>query len=95
MNAINEFNIEPGTYQHYKGGLYVVTDLLTHMDNPATGKMEPLTDPLVVYRDLEAIVKHVNGRPSRPHVRYARPLSEFTGMVVRDNEQPVKRFTKL
>jgi len=94
MNRINEFDLEPGTYQHYKGGLYVVTDLITHMDNPTTGAMEPITDPLVVYRDVIPVVRHVNGRAQQAHQVYARPLSEFIAMV--DNAGiSVKRFEKL
>ena len=91
MNRINEFNIEPGVYRHYKGGMYVVTDIVTHMDNPTTGRMEPLQEPLVVYRDLEAIVKHVNGKPRQAHQVYARPLSEFTALV----DSGLKRFKQL
>lgn len=93
MNRINEFNFEPGTYRHYKGGLYVALDIITHAENTATGKIEALPDPLVVYRDLDAVVQHVNGRPSIPHKRYARALSEFTGTVVQGGER-VKRFSK-
>lgn len=93
MNRINEYNLEPGVYQHYKGGLYVVTDIVTHMDNTAIGKMEPLPDPLVVYRDIEAPVRHVNGKSQAAHQVYARPLNEFTGTVDKNGEI-VKRFTK-
>ncbi len=93
MNRINEYDLEPGVYQHYKGGLYVVTDLVTHMDNPATGKMAKLQDPLVVYRDLQAIQRHVKGRVQMAHQVYARKLSEFNSMVTH-NELPTKRFTK-
>lgn len=90
MNRINEFNLEPGVYQHYKGGIYVVTDIVTHMDNP-TGHMEALQDPLVIYRDIDAIVKHVNGKPRQAHQVYARPLSEFNALV----DSGVKRFKHL
>lgn len=93
MNRINEYNLEPGVYQHYKGGLYVVTDIVTHMDNPAIGKMDPLPDPLVVYRDVEAPVRHVNGKNQAVHQVYARPLSEFVG-TVSHNGEPVRRFSK-
>jgi len=94
MNRINEFNLEPGTYQHYKGGIYVVTDIATHMENPESQKMEPLLDPLVVYRDVEAIVRHVNGRLMVAHQVYLRKLSEFTA-TVSHNDNVVKRFTKI
>lgn len=93
MNEINEFNFKPGPYRHYKGGYYVALDIITHLENPRTGKMEPLPDPLVVYRDLDAIIRHVNGRPSAAHQRYARALSEFTATVTLPDGQVVKRFT--
>jgi hypothetical protein len=89
MDRINEFNIEPGTYKHYKGGLYVVTDIITHMDNASTGKMEALQDPLVVYRDVTRIKRHVNGKPKEAHQVYAIKLSEFTAIV----KPGTKRFT--
>lgn len=76
VNRINEFNLEPGVYAHHKGSLYVVTDIVTHMDN-AKGKMEALADPLVVFRDLQAPVRHVNGKAQAAHHAYAHPLSEF------------------
>jgi len=77
MNPINEYHLEPGVYKHYKGTLYVVTELVTHMDGP-DGKMQPLEDPLVCYRDLIYIAKHVAGKPvPMSHQVYARPLSTF------------------
>lgn len=88
MNRINEYNLEPGVYQHYKGGLYVVTELVTHMDD-ASGAMAPLADPLVCYRDVQPIVKHVAGKPVPAHQVYARPLSTFFELV-----EGKKRFTK-
>jgi hypothetical protein len=91
MNRINEYNLEPGTYEHYKGSIYVVTEIVTHMDNPETGHMEPLHDPLVVYRDVEPVVRHVNGRAQQAHQVYAHPLSAFAGTVQVDDRQ-VKRF---
>lgn len=94
MNHINEYNIKPGTYQHYKGTIYVVTDVVTHMDNTTTGNMEPLPDPLVVYRDLTPIVKHINGRAQAAHQVYARPCSEFNAVVIH-NEKTIKRFTSI
>lgn len=91
MNLHNEYDLQPGVYRHYKGGLYVVTDLITHMDNPANGHMDALADPLVVYRDIIPLVKHINGKNQMAHSRYARPLSEFRAMVTH-NEKLVKRF---
>lgn len=76
MNRINEFGIEPGVYQHHKGSLYVVVEIITHMDNEE-GKMQALPDPLVVYRDLQDPVRHVGGRSQPAYQRYALPLSQF------------------
>lgn len=94
MNRINEFDLEPGAYEHYKGNIYVVTEVLTHTDHPDTGKMEPLADPLVIYRDLEPTMQHVNGRYQWVHKRYGRKLSEFKG-TVEHNGEIVKRFKLL
>lgn len=89
MNWVNEY-IQPGTYQHYKGGLYVLVDVVTHADN-TEGKMDKLVDPLVIYRDLTGTVEHVNGKPVVPHKRYARTLSSFTSNV-EHNKNIVPRF---
>lgn len=91
MDYHNEF-IMPGPYRHYKGSIYVVCEVITHMDGPE-GTMVPLADPLVVYRDLAPVMRHVNGRHQYAHQRYARPLSDFTATVTHNNEQ-VNRFTK-
>jgi len=95
MNRINEYDIEPGVYRHYKGGYYVVLDIITHMENQSIGKMEPIANPLVVYRDLTPVAGHdIKGRPSNDiHKRYARTLSEFNATVMKDGET-VKRFRK-
>lgn len=94
MNSKNEY-IEPGTYEHYKGGMYVVMEVITHMENPDIGKMDKLQDPLVVYRDLIPVPDHVNGKPEKePYKRYARKLSEFQEKVLH-NDQTIKRFTKI
>lgn len=90
MNWITEYNIKPGVYRHYKGGIYVVTELITHMDN-ADGAMAPLVDPLVCYRDLEPIVRHIDGRMMAAHQVYARPLSEFNAEI----HIGTKRFTHI
>lgn len=93
MLRINEY-IEPGIYRHYKGNYYVVENVITHLDGPS-GKMEPIADPLVCYRDVAALPKHVNGKPTTLyHQTYARPLSEFLGNAVNEGGQSVKRFTK-
>ena len=95
MNRINEYDIEPGTYRHYKGGYYVVLDIITHMENPAAGKMEAVANPLVVYRDLIPMGGHdVKGKPGTPHKRYARSISDFTATVKKEDGTMVKRFTK-
>lgn len=83
MNSLNEYKLMPGVYQHYKGGLYVVTELVTHMEG-ADGEMEYLPDPLVCYRELDAT--------SKDHKVYARPLSVFTATVPH-NDTTVEAFT--
>jgi hypothetical protein len=94
MNYINEYDITPGVYVHYKGGKYVVTDLITHLENSAKGQMEKLEDPLVVYRDLERPTGIVKDKRQAIQQVYARKLSEFTALVISErHEQPVKRFT--
>lgn len=78
MNRINEFGFEPGVYRHHRGALYVATDLVTHLDNATTGKMEPLPEPLVVYRDVVPVKRLVHGGERKEfHQVYARKLSEF------------------
>jgi hypothetical protein len=94
MNRINEFNLEPGPYKHYKGGVYVVTTIITHVENDASKKMEPLADPLVVYHDVTPVVRHVEGKVQAAHQVYARKLSEFKGTVSKD-DNIFNRFTLL
>lgn len=91
MIAKNQFNIEPGVYEHYKGGLYVVETILTHMKNEEGGDWIKLQDPLVIYRNLEAQVESINGVSKYVIKTYARKLSNFTGTVVVD-EKTIKRF---
>lgn len=94
MNYVNEY-IEPGPYQHYKGSMYVVLTIVTHLENSETNKMEPLQDPLVVYRDLENVPRHIKGKMSRDYTQhYARKLSEFNATISGPNG-PVKRFTQM
>jgi hypothetical protein len=88
MLRINQY-LEPGVYRHYKGNLYVVLTVITHMDG-SDGKMKELTDPLVCYRDVVQVEKHIKGKPSTTyHQVYARPLSEFFATI-----EGKKRFTK-
>ncbi len=94
MNWINEYGIQPGTYQHYKGGLYVLVEIVNYADNPETGLMEKIEDPFVIYRDVVPMVEHVNGKPITPHKRYMRTLSEFNSLVDHNNVR-VKRFTQI
>jgi hypothetical protein len=96
MLRINEYDIEPGVYRHYKNRLYVVLDIITHMENKQKGKMEAIPDPLVVYRDLIPMDGHdVKGKPNKTiHRTYARALSEFNAMVTVSDSIQVRRFTK-
>lgn len=79
MTRINEFNIEPGTYEHHKGVLYVVIEIVNYMEGP-DGKMQRLTDPLVCFREVKQIPGHeANGKPNaNPHRVFALTISEFT-----------------
>lgn len=97
MNRINEFGLEPGVYRHYKGGLYVVTDVVTHMeavdvtqDALNMGPMAELPDPLVIYRDVEPIKRHVNGKSTIAHQVYARKLSDFNGAAPTGEQRFIK-----
>lgn len=78
LDRINEFNLEPGVYAHHRGDLYVVITILNFIDGQ-DGMMGELTDPLVIFRDLEPLKGHDStGRPTnRLHRVYAHPLSEF------------------
>jgi hypothetical protein len=65
------------------------------MENAASKAVEPLADPLVVYRDLKPVQRHVNGKPTTyAHQVYARPISEFTSTVSHNNNV-VKRFIQI
>ena len=91
MDWINEFNLTPGTYEHHKGSIYVVTNVITHMEDEAKNKMVKLSDPLVVYRDLETPYEHVKGRHQKAHKVYALKLSGFRAKVSK-NGKMVPRF---
>lgn len=94
MNEHNEYNLLPGCYEHYKGGLYVVCTMVTHMRGQ-NGKMELLQNPLVVYRDLMPAQRHINGKFLTVMQNYALPISEFSGIVKKEDGTEVKRFIKI
>lgn len=75
INRINAYNIEPGVYEHHLGGLYVVTDILTHLADKATGTLEILPDPIVVYRDADALPGNLTSK--KPYAMYGAWLSNF------------------
>ena len=78
----NQFDLNPGVYEHYKGGLYVVESILTHTKNEQGGDWIRLMDPLVIYRKLEPEYESINGGPKSMVVKtYARTLSNFKGEV--------------
>ncbi|NOS93176.1 MAG: DUF1653 domain-containing protein [Cyclobacteriaceae bacterium] len=87
MNDHTEYDLMPGVYRHYKGGMYVVTELVTHADNE-DGLMVPLEDPIVCYRDLDGTQKMINGRRQIGHQVYSKKLSLFNGL----NKDGAKRF---
>lgn len=89
MLVHNQYNIQPGTYQHWKNKkLYVVTDLVTHLEDPEQHIMVEQTDPLVVYRDLEWNYELIGNTRKMVQKTYARRLSEFNELM----EGGVKRF---
>jgi len=90
LNWINEY-IQPGTYRHYEGGLYVLLDVITDEYDTATGKMNKLGDPLIMFRDLVPLVDYVNGKAVTPHRRYTCALSKFIEKVDYQNGS-VQRF---
>lgn len=69
MNWINEFKLQPGTYQDADGQIVVVTDVVTKLFYVDLRVPDTLQDPLVVTRDL--IDKALE------HNRVAYPLSLF------------------
>lgn len=92
MNRINEHQIEPGTYRHHKGAIFVVTDLVTHEENAASGDMEelPWGKMKVIYRDVERVAKHVNGKLTKDyHQTYCMTVEDFFKTI---DGKP--RFTK-
>lgn len=78
MNRINEYGIEPGAYEHQRGGIYVVTDVISHSSvQDFKEHLVHLPDPFVVFRDVQAPVKDVNGRATAVHQVYSMPISKF------------------
>jgi len=72
------------THQHYKGGLYRFLGPVRDADTgePVLGKDG---EPRVLY---EHVWPH-------PHAYWVRDLSEWAGIVQRENEDPVMRFRQL
>jgi hypothetical protein len=90
MLVHNQFKLQPGTYQHWKNkSIYVVTAIVTHMEDHTTHHMVEQADPLVVYRDLEQAHAEIGGVKKQIIKVYARRLSEFTEVM----EGGVKRFS--
>lgn len=102
INWINEYDLNPGVYEHYKGGIYIVQNLITH--SKKAGKVKKLRDPMVVYRDLDNTYKTIergknaDGSPYMARVEviknYMTPLSEFLEHVLLDDKL-VPRFKKI
>lgn len=90
----NQFGIKPGTYEHYKGGIYVVENILTHEKPIAEGAWTKMHDPLVIYRNLEQQFESVNGTKQYVIKTFARPLTEFLATVEIDGVS-VKRFKRI
>jgi len=58
MDWINEYDVQPGVYQHYKGELYIVQGVVTHTMNDKE-KWRKLRVPYVMYRRLEVQYRFV------------------------------------
>lgn len=87
----NQYHLEPGVYESYKGGLYVVETILNHMKNEDGGDWIKMQDPLVVYRNLEAQVEKLNGVDTFVIKTFGMRLSRFKGEVSIDGKT-MKRF---
>lgn len=88
----NQFDLNPGVYEHYKGGLYVVESILTHTKLEPGGDWQKLQDPWVIYRKLEPEYDSINGGPVQMVVKtYSNTLSRFKAMVEVDGKL-VPRF---
>lgn len=81
MLVINQFNLQPGVYESYKGGLYVVETILTHLKNEDGGDWIKQQDPLVIYRNLEPQVESINGVNTFVIKTFGMRLSRFKGGV--------------
>lgn len=82
MLAINQFDLTPGVYEHYKGGLYVVRTVITHVRVEYNGEWERMQDPWVAYEHLEPQYESINGSEKKMVQRaYLRKLSDFTSDV--------------
>lgn len=91
----NQFGLKPGAYQHYKGGIFVVENVLTHQEEDPEGPFMKLQDPLVIYRNLEQQFETLNGgNPKQIIKTYSMPISLFMGNVMVSGEL-IKRFKAL
>lgn len=66
MLRINQFGLEPGTY-NCDGVRVVVVDIIDRVDN---GELKELEDPWVVFRDINEVSKD-------KHHRTMMKMSEF------------------
>jgi hypothetical protein len=98
MEWINEYNLYPGVYEHYKGELYVVENIITHSLD-SKNEFYQLDDPKVVYRNLVPIYRpketgtnKETGEPITIMVKvtmvFEQPLSRFFENI----KKGVKRF---
>lgn len=76
----NQYEIKPGPYQHYKGGIYIVENILTH--HKVEGVWTKIQDPLIIYRNLEAQYEAINGdKPVMVIKTYCRTFVEFHEVI--------------
>lgn len=88
----NQFGVKPGPYEHYKGGIYILRNIVTH--HKLDGAWTHIQDPWIVYEHLEPKYEEVNGVMQQVQKSYMRRMSEFTAEVEVDG-QKVKRFKPL
>lgn len=79
--------IEPGLYQHYKGGLYEVIGTAHYSEDPL--------QLMVIYKKLEACTLEPEGIMLEPGSLWVRPLAMFNEYVTDADDNQIKRFKKV
>lgn len=78
MDEHNEHDIRPGIYTHKEMAYtIVVLDVVTHTFDQKACSLIPLPEPTVLFRDVTAPVRNINGKYIRAHERTTVPISYF------------------